>query len=836
MAILKSLSAHRLSATVAVGVGVGALCWAFKGDQSRRRAPTFESIRRVATAETHRGIKGEAWQDSARLFPYQAVRLRSRVSNPGSLTLARSAPTDGFFHSCGVGRGRTHDPLSGSCAVVFHDYDAYSTGQSPREAKNGQGFALLPGECRLSSEAIAAYWTRNKTNAREPIIAPIFSEIGEYHIHGTIALNHRTRQSQHISVTVHVVEPEGDEWRAYKAVKSDHALRVAIVSPVNAPPAKAVEPLQAFIREFGGTSYGDYARFALARYYMGGSGEGFRNRQGTAAQLTKSILWVQGLPDRTNAVESHLRGWCKNRPRRVAAVDDAIAEIVAAVDRPRPNLEAAVEKLVKLTQHEEDMPAAIELLEQIRKRGNKGFAYMPNALVALKVALEFTNSQRAAEVRDILLSEYPDALVVLEEMAREIPDEDWRSFRVRRCPGLPTEPEKELRGPHHPPLTFEFERVSAPPYPYQAVRLRWRVENQGRFSLEPRVWSDRWFEDLKALVGSSAGAGSQYRLVVFRDGAGRGQSEARPWELNNGAGLPLAPGESLATTAALAARWTNNAGLLQIASPVFPRPGMYHADARYLLDPPSQTHLTLSAQIDVRQPRGREALACETVERDVPLRDALLSPIGQPPLDVVPKLRDFLAEYGDTSYANYARFALARHHLGGSGDQLRRNEHQLTALLATLRGARLDARSREDAEDSLNQWAREVGRRSALSKVVGAVRRAWNDSDEEFERSLGEVARLSRISKPDRDAAVSLLEEMRTLADSDFAYLPNALVALKVATEPDDRPRSERIAELLRKDYADSVEALDELAYSIPADQWAAFRVKRATTDASEQP
>lgn len=30
----------------------------------------------------------------------------------------------------------------------------------------------------------------------------------------------------------------------------------------------------------------------------------------------------------------------------------------------------------------------------------------------------------------------------------------------------------------------------------------------------------------------------------------------------------------------------------------------------------------------------------------------------------------------------------------------------------------------------------------------------------------------------------------------------------KVATVPDDRPRSERIGEFLRKDYADSVEVL----------------------------
>lgn len=822
--------ALRVGMFASVGLLVAAV-WLALPTRTSKPPAAFEASRRLWAAKTNRGMQIEVWLDSDPPFPYQAARLRSRISNAGKLTLARCGPDEGLFHSCRIGGPDAHRLLSPSRAVMVHDYHAYSLSASPMEIKDRLVSCLLPGEYTSASEAIAAESTRNEKNAWQPIIVPFFSAIGEYSVHAYIAVDHKTRQSQHVSITIRVVEPEGDEWRAYKTLEGDYELRVAMVSPVNAPADETRERLQGFIRDFGATSYGDYARFALARYYMGGSGERLRLNSDKVRQLADGVLWANGLADRANPVEDYLRRWCKGRPRSDVAVESAVAEIVATVDQSRSRLEAAVGNLVKLTEPEIDLPAAIALLDAIRVSDNKGFAYRPNALVALKVALEASEPKRANEIKQVLLSDCPDALVVLEELSHDVSNDDWRAFRVRRRTELPPTARGELAAVAEPPLAVEVARLSNEPYPYQAIRLRWSVANRGAVSLAPRAWAERWFDNLRVRPPVAAKFDPAYRLTAFRDSAGGAAGTVSLTDLNQRQPLGLGPGQRVAASAAMSAWWSSKAGQLQIDKPLFVQRGPYTMSIRYPLDPATQAQMTVEATINVGEPAGDERRACDALAADESLRNALLSPVDAPPLDVLPRLEEFLSDFSETSYGNYARFALARHHLRGCGESLRRDRLATLDFVKELSHIPLADRNADDLRRRVTQWA---SRRAALNDEINAFidEAVTGFMNRHPEYPFLKLASATGVTKPQREAAIELLDQVGL--NESFAYMPNVLVAIKEAYAMDG-PTGEW-QQILRQYYPDAIEVIECLAADIPADKWSTFRVRPVESDSTKEP
>ncbi len=61
---------------------------------------------------------------------------------------------------------------------------------------------------------------------------------------------------------------------------------------------------------------------------------------------------------------------------------------------------------------------------------------------------------------------------------------------------------------------------------------------------------------------------------------------------------------------------------------------------------------------------------------------------------------------------------------------------------------------------------------------------------------------------------------MKRLAGRDFAYQPNAIIAL-MKTGPTDL---DELKETMNREYFDAIEWLEEVAHDMKADDWKAFR------------
>jgi hypothetical protein len=73
--------------------------------------------------------------------------------------------------------------------------------------------------------------------------------------------------------------------------------------------------------------------------------------------------------------------------------------------------------------------------------------------------------------------------------------------------------------------------------------------------------------------------------------------------------------------------------------------------------------------VEVKEPQGDDKKVWELLQKDEQLAGALMCPVDAPSDDVRPKLIQLLKDYPKSSYAPYARFALARHYFNGTGFQ-----------------------------------------------------------------------------------------------------------------------------------------------------------------------
>jgi hypothetical protein len=72
-------------------------------------------------------------------------------------------------------------------------------------------------------------------------------------------------------------------------------------------------------------------------------------------------------------------------------------------------------------------------------------------------------------------------------------------------------------------------------------------------------------------------------------------------------------------------------------------------------------------KINVRVPEGQDKAVYELLKKDRQLASALMRPVDAPAKETVPKLKEIIEKFPQSSYIPYARFALARAYLHGIG-------------------------------------------------------------------------------------------------------------------------------------------------------------------------
>jgi hypothetical protein len=133
--------------------------------------------------------------------------------------------------------------------------------------------------------------------------------------------------------------------------------------------------------------------------------------------------------------------------------------------------------------------------------------------------------------------------------------------------------------------------------------------------------------------------------------------------MNARAPLYLGPGEQTSVSFALGLQWREIIGGRQVGGPhipLFPEAGEYWLKCEY-------AGVKTELKVEVREPKGEDRAVYEALQKNPSLAAALLDYLHPPEAALIPKLEAIVELFPESSYAGYARFALARFHLKGNG-------------------------------------------------------------------------------------------------------------------------------------------------------------------------
>jgi hypothetical protein len=221
-----------------------------------------------------------------------------------------------------------------------------------------------------------------------------------------------------------------------------------------------------------------------------------------------------------------------------------------------------------------------------------------------------------------------------------------------------------------------------------------------------------------------------------------------------------------------------------------------------------------------------------------PLASTLLSPFSFPGPSLRKRLSKVIEDDKNGSFADYARFALARSYLHGAGRRL--NEQTLTdgqmRFQGTKRGYREEMRSRLQW-DLTRPFEDLAQRRGILARGVLADSEpieGWADELDDLLHAEGarrappeeRFVSLLIVTDEDRAAALHYLEQ---IVSHEFPYYPNALALRLLALPADADATRKEIKRILRSEFPDAVETLEVLAPDMTDDEWVKYRVHPAT-------
>lgn len=381
-------------------------------------------------------------------------------------------------------------------------------------------------------------------------------------------------------------------------------------------------------------------------------------------------------------------------------------------------------------------------------------------------------------------------------------------------------------------LQMRLIQVSRDPLPLQACRFRLLLKNEGARPVDglnaalPLYLSVQGPEDpeflpvhdgILSLTQEAFGTGSG---VLFRD---------RTFRLDRG--------EEISLMFSLAVDWRADGFDRDKRRAVFPAPGKYTVQVLYPIQYPvkhpirydSSRFLRARATVEVRAARGDENLAYTTLRENHDVVYAMLSIVGQPHARVEGDLMEILEKFPESTYADYARFALARKMLHGTGyvsltnhEPFERFVHGFSALLT----------AKTESDQSLQELLAEELNGEGTEVIGKLVERRWAPS-EELTKWLRAYYDLLHVSDEQRRRASALLRAIGP--EADFAYHPNVLCSLKFALEGIDPMSLALIDREMKERYYDAKEWVTIQNGLIPAkncDEWRMFRIRKSDSTA----
>lgn len=211
------------------------------------------------------------------LLPFQAVHVKFVLKNSCE-TVRRLGPIERLEQGrryVGLRRDGKGDfrPVGDPISWV----DFLPEDDSRRVALNERQrrfFYLEPGMATAYSITLAADWfSDDKYRDKRDLGIPMFPEPGKYELKFEYPLDVKKKKFAEEIITVSVYEPLGDDKKIYDQLKADPKLASIMMSPVHVPSKALVSKLKKIMNDYPDSSYSRYARFALVRKAIHGTGE-----------------------------------------------------------------------------------------------------------------------------------------------------------------------------------------------------------------------------------------------------------------------------------------------------------------------------------------------------------------------------------------------------------------------------------------------------------------------------------------------------------------------------------------------------------------------------------
>jgi hypothetical protein len=208
-------------------------------------------------------------------------------------------------------------------------------------------------------------------------------------------------------------------------------------------------------------------------------------------------------------------------------------------------------------------------------------------------------------------------------------------------------------------VELKAELVGPPPLPFQAARLRLTLHNVSGGRLDGLAQGMR-IKPLEAYAGVTVDG--RWVPILVADWR-RGVVVEDLWSPEVERGYPWLDAGGVTSLSFAIASTSNDRSTKRertaMHRALFPRPGRYTVRYDY------NDQLSATLTVEVPEPEGDDKAVYGLLQRDNVLASAMMSPVDAPGQEVVGKLRDLLGLYPKSSYADYARFALARYHRYG---------------------------------------------------------------------------------------------------------------------------------------------------------------------------
>jgi len=258
-------------------------------------------------------------------LPYQSMRILISLENRGKKPVSG---IDLFGFAFGGIRGPGEEHFRGIASSMNQDPHADHGGSNSRPGElicAVQEFLVLkPGERETRTQALPAGFQER----------PYFDRPGHYLLRAKYfpdAENTDPREAIFAdTLTIVVPKPHGEEAALYRILQEKPALAMEMMSActleTKVPIDTVVGDLESVVQKYARTTYADYARFALARAYLGGIQKA---RIAQADKKAKALPLLEAIDLKTFPYASSVLLWIKivrNNPKDSARIDARLDE------------------------------------------------------------------------------------------------------------------------------------------------------------------------------------------------------------------------------------------------------------------------------------------------------------------------------------------------------------------------------------------------------------------------------------------------------------------------------------------------------------------------------